>query len=369
MLNQMKIITLHSNGKCRIWLQKNLISKIGKILNTMPQFKISKRVVIIADKNVPGRIIKQITTSLEDVGISFSIDILGISESQKTLYTCGIIYKIFGLHKIDRWTPILAVGGGCLGDVVGFAASTYMRGLPLFFVPTTIIAQVDASIGGKNGVNMPNGKNLIGTFYQPIAIFVDPCVLTSLTSRDISNGFAEIIKYGIIEGGDFFRFLKRVLPISLETKDIATWEEIIYQCIKIKVQFVEQDEKEQNGRRSILNYGHTIGHVIEAIYRYKKFSHGEAISIGMECSAKISCEMGIAKKGVLIEQNRLLTKCNLPTRVYNLNIRQVENFLKMDKKTVEGRLQFVLPKDIGRVIFPVFVPTKIINAGLKYVSK
>lgn len=361
-----KVVLTHTNGICNILIQSNLLEHIGEI--SLKTFQNPRRAIIVTDKNVAKFIARQVNQSLKQAGFDVKTLVLLPGERQKNLDTVRRLYDAFLTHKMDRWSPVFAVGGGIVGDIAGFASATYMRGLPFFQVPTTLLAQVDASIGGKVGVDLPQGKNLVGTFYQPQAIFIDPTLIMTLTDKEISNGLAEVVKYGIIENNGFFAFLGKNI-LKLLQRDITVLETIIYICTSIKARFVEQDEKDEKDLRAILNYGHTIGHAIESASLYKRFSHGEALAIGMECEAKMAVEIGLASEELLIRQNELLKKCRLPTQIKGLRAENIVKFIEQDKKVKNGKVRFALPEKIGKVKFPVFVSEKIIYKAIQYVSR
>jgi len=251
-------------------------------------------------------------------------------------------------------------------DLGGFVASTYMRGIPLILVSTTLLGQVDAAIGGKTAVNLPQGKNLVGTFYQPRAVFCDPAALRTLPSREYVSGLGEVAKYVIIRDAELGRILETKIE-AIRSREPEVLEEVVGRCAAIKADVVSQDERE-SGLRAILNYGHTIGHALEAAGGYKALYHGEAISIGMEAEAILSMEMGIAPLEVLAAQNKLLKLCGLPTRLKKLDQKKVLAAMKLDKKGVDGRLRFVLPEAVGKVRWPVEVPASLLPSVLRTIT-
>jgi 3-dehydroquinate synthase len=248
----------------------------------------------------------------------------------------------------DRQTAILALGGGVVGDVAGFLASIYMRGIPLVQIPTTFLAQVDSSVGGKTGVDLPEGKNLLGTFYQPGRVYADIGVLTTLPKAEIRNGLAEVVKYGMIQSPGLFDFLEEKWwdVINLEPHVTA---HIIFSSCSIKADVVSADEREGDLRR-ILNFGHTLGHAVEAAAHYK-IPHGEAVSIGMVVASRLSVAKGLMPEGDLERLCRLLDRLNLPKEIpANLSAEKLVDFLQHDKKTKSGRPHFVLSRGIGQIL-------------------
>jgi 3-dehydroquinate synthase len=287
-------------------------------------------------------------------------------ERRKNLSTAAGLYDTLARLGLDRKSLFVAVGGGVITDLGGFVASTYMRGMPLVLVPTTLLGQVDAAIGGKTAVNLPQGKNLVGTFYQPRAILMDPEVLRTVPPREYVSGLGEVVKYGMIRDAALFEYLERHVE-AIRRRDPAVLEEVVYRCAAIKADVVARDERE-SGLRAILNYGHTIGHALEAAGGFRTLSHGEAVSVGMEAEAVIAMELGMAPIEVLAAQNRLLKSCGLPTRVKKLPRRKVLAALRLDKKGVDGRARFVLPEAVGKVRFGVEVPPELITSALRTVS-
>jgi 3-dehydroquinate synthase len=271
-----------------------------------------------------------------------------------------------------RDTLIIAFGGGVIGDLAGFVAATYMRGLDYVQVPTTLLAQVDAAIGGKTAVNHPKCKNLIGCFYQPKLVFCDIQTLTSLPARELRTGLAEVVKYGVIEDEAFFKFLEEnshhLNTKAFEAPDtlraaLKVWQIIVTESAKIKARIVAQDEKEE-GLRMVLNYGHTVGHAIETLTRYRAYNHGEAVAIGMVAAAKIATGLRLLKPDGVKRIIGLLENLGLPTAVESLTVRQVVRALGIDKKVKGGKIQFVLPERIGKVCISSDVPVKLVKQVL-----
>ena len=279
---------------------------------------------------------------------SFEIVILPVpdGEEQKSLETAGKLYTELSNFGAERTTPILALGGGVIGDLAGFVAATYLRGVPLIHIPTTLLAQVDSSIGGKVAINYGQVKNKIGAFYQPKLVIADTATLQTLSARELSEGLAEVIKYAVIWDKEFFAYLEENLD-RVKSLDSDVIEEIVFKSAKIKAEIVEKDEKDL-GLRNILNYGHTVGHAIESASDFK-VGHGQAVAIGMLVEGGISHKMGIFSKDELIRLKNIIERANLPTEVPNLDVRKVLQAMKQDKKILEGKIRFVLPKSIGNV--------------------
>ena len=250
----------------------------------------------------------------------------------------------------ERQEPVLALGGGVVGDLAGFAASCYRRGVPLVQVPTTLLAQVDAAIGGKTGINHPRGKNLVGAFYQPRLVLVDPAMLLTLPERIYREGWGEIVKYGMILDAELFRLLEAQVP-ALLARDAALLTEVIARCVQLKVDVVRHDERD-SGLRNILNYGHTFGHALEALTGYTgadTWLHGEAVSLGMQVAAHIALARGLLSREEALRQQTLLQALGLPTTCPPIDIEAALATMQRDKKVQDGRMRWILPTRIGHV--------------------
>jgi 3-dehydroquinate synthase len=245
--------------------------------------------------------------------------------------------------EFDRNSTLIAFGGGSVGDLVGFVAAIYMRGIRIVQIPTTFLAMVDSSIGGKTAVNHPLGKNLVGSFHQPIKVIVDPNLLRTLPDREIKSGFAEVIKYGVISDPLLFELLESKSIIDLSLEDM---EEIIARCCTIKAQYVEQDEEDCKGIRAALNYGHTLGHAIETISQHN-VNHGEGVAIGMVAAAMISMKYNLINSSTYLRIVNLIENYGLPTSIPSLSQDEVIEAMHRDKKVEEGHIRFVLPTGVG----------------------
>ena len=321
---------------------------------------------VLTDGNC-SRYARPVRKALEAAGIRTAGRALPAGEKHKTWATAGRILEAMARAGLDRKSLLVAVGGGVITDLGGFVASAYMRGIRAVLVPTTLLGQVDAAIGGKTGVNLPHGKNLAGAFWQPAAVFCDPETLKTLPAREYVSGLGEVVKYGMIRDAELFATMERRID-EIKARDPGALDEIVHRCAAIKADVVQRDERE-SGERAILNYGHTIGHALEAAGNYKALHHGEAVSIGMEAEAIVSMELGIAPLEVLAAQNRLLKLCGLPTRVKKLPQKKVMSALKLDKKNVAGKTRFVLPEAVGRVRWGVEVAPEVVIAALRIVTQ
>jgi 3-dehydroquinate synthase len=269
-------------------------------------------------------------------------------ERTKTLGTIAKILDALAKHKFERQSLLLALGGGVIGDVTGFAAAIYQRGIPFVQVPTTLVAQVDSSVGGKTGVDHRLGKNLIGAFYQPRAVLIDPLTLRTLPRREWIAGLAEVIKYGIIADEEFFAFLEQEMPALLKLDEEPVIHAIKRSC-EIKAQVVAADERESD-RRRILNYGHTIGHALESLAGYRGLIHGEAVGIGLVQEAELACYMGLCGREVVDRIRSLVQRAGLSEQVSQASFTSLWGAMQHDKKVVGGRVIGVWPVRIGEVV-------------------
>jgi len=347
-----------------------ILESVGSTLKKLNSYE---KIIIITDPLVNELWGGMLRSSLRSEGFAFEVIEVPRGERYKNLSVAFKLYNKLLEYELHRDCCIIAFGGGVIGDLAGFVAATYMRGVYLVHVPTSLLAQVDSSIGGKTSVNHPKGKNLIGVFYQPMFVHADVETLTTLPQKEISTGLAEVIKYGVIEDEDFFKFLEvnahHLNTKAFEERDtlkaaMKVWETIVTESCKIKSKIVEQDEKEK-GIRMVLNYGHTIGHAIETITKYSVYNHGEAVAIGMVAAARISKEMGMIDEATLERIKGLLEKLKLPISVDGLSAKKITNSLKVDKKIREGKIKFVLPKRIGKVEIRDDVPIQTVKRVLK----
>lgn len=321
------------------------------------------RYVIITDSHV-NRLYGQVfLTAFAEAGLNASILEIPAGESSKNISTVMDIAGKLLAAGADRGTVLIALGGGVVGDLTGFIASIYMRSVPYIQVPTTLIGQVDSSIGGKTAVDLPQGKNLLGTFYQPRAVFMDLNFLDTLPENEFNNGLAEIIKYGIIEDEKMFKFLEENMD-AVKNRDSGHLLKIIETCCRIKKSIVEIDEREQ-GLRRILNFGHTLGHALEAVSDYT-LSHGEGVSLGMIAAARLSVKMHYLSEDESARVEHVIVQAGLPTRILaSFDPKAVINRLKMDKKKKDDVIHFVLIKKIGMPFVSSSVSEKLIGDVLE----
>ncbi|MEA3485273.1 MAG: 3-dehydroquinate synthase [Candidatus Aerophobetes bacterium] len=329
------------------------------------QFFIGGKLLIISNERIFSLYGEMVRDSLEESGFDVYLAKIPEGERYKCLSRASKLYNQCLEFKLDRGSTILALGGGVIGDLAGFVASTFLRGINFVIVPTTLLAQVDASVGGKAAVNLPQGKNLIGSFYQPKFVYIDLSVLKTLPSREIRGGLAEVVKYGMISDKKLFSYLeKNVEEIKALSNEVFRF--IVSQSVKIKTTIVEQDEREEKGKRRVLNFGHTIGHAIEAATKYRRYKHGEAVAIGMVAAASIAVKMDFFPMKSFIRLRNLLKKLNLPTLLTEeVNMEELCNALYLDKKMRDGKLHFVLPEDIGSVFLTEKVPSSLVKKVLQ----
>ena len=311
----------------------------------------SPKCFIVSDTNVLQPHANAVKTSLQAAGAEVRVVCVSPGESSKSIAEASDLYDELVDFKSDRHTAVVAVGGGVVGDLAGFVAATYARGLPFVQVPTTLLAMVDSSVGGKTGVNHPQGKNLIGAFHQPAGVFIDTAVMSTLPDREYRAGLAEVVKYGVILDAEFFQFLEDNIA-GLNGRDPAVLRHVVARSCELKAYVVKEDERETTGLRAILNYGHTYAHAFEALAGYGELLHGEAVSIGMICGAKLAQKQERIGEEEVQRQVELLTALKLPVEVPE-KLRQqpdeILNVMLLDKKTVAGDLKFVLPDKIGHV--------------------
>ena len=322
------------------------------------------KILVVSNPDVAAPYGSRCLSSLEGAGFQASLLTIPAGEDQKTLNTFSTILDAAKQKGLERQSLMVALGGGVVGDMTGFAAACWLRGIGVVQVPTTLLAMVDAAIGGKTGVNHPEGKNLIGAFHQPRLVMIDPDTLQTLPAREFKAGLAEVIKYGVIGDSDLFELLERSEdfddPRSISTELLET---ILERSAQAKALVVAADEKE-GGQRAILNYGHTFGHVVETLSGYGTWLHGEAVAIGMVAVASLAVQRGVLTQSDADRQTRLIQSTGLPSEWPDLDPDLVLSTLQGDKKVRNGRLRFVLPTGIGSVSIVDDVSTDEIRACL-----
>jgi 3-dehydroquinate synthase len=328
----------------------------------LKNLKISKKVLVVSNPEIFELYGNIVVNSLKNAGFDVYSHLIPAGEDYKHLESIAHLYDTALENYLERSSTLVALGGGVIGDMTGFAAATWLRGINFVQVPTTLLAMVDASIGGKTGVNHPKGKNLIGAFYQPKLVYIDPAVLKTLPVREFRAGMAEVIKYGIIWDEKLFLQLEAAEKLD-NLSDISPelLNSIITRSCQAKVDVVSQDEKEA-GLRAILNYGHTIGHAIESLTGYTVVNHGEAVGIGMVAAGKLAVALDLWTQAESDRQDKLIEKTNLPTAIpKGIETAAIIDALKSDKKVKEGVARFVLPSQIGKAKEGYTVPADLIE--------
>lgn len=323
-----------------IIIEKGIIKNAGREIRKVYS---SNKIAVVTDENVFGLYGEILEKSLAAENFTPTFIVIKPGEQSKTVDTLKHVYSNLVSMGITRGDLIVALGGGVVGDLAGFAASTYLRGIDFVQIPTSLLAQIDSSIGGKVAVNLQEGKNLIGSFYHPKLVLVDPEVLNSLPEKFVKDGLGEAIKYGCIRDKELFSML---LDIKSNFELLDNIEDIIFRCLSIKKETVEMDEKDK-GIRMLLNFGHTIGHAIEKCFNYEKYSHGEAVSVGMYWITKKSEEMGITEKGTSDKIKGALENYGIEYTIPHLDREEIIKNILVDKKNISGKLNLILLKDIG----------------------
>ena len=324
----------------------DILNRVGELLTPHTE---SNQVLIVSDTFVQGCYMPMVQQSLEGAGFDVRTLAVPTGEGSKSLAQFSRIQDSLVGHQLDRGSTVIALGGGVIGDLAGFSASVYMRGIPYVQIPTTLQAQVDASVGGKTAINHPKGKNLIGAFHQPKLVIIDVDTLRTLPQRDMRSGLIEVIKMGVIRDEPLFGMVEEHLDAILNLESAILSEMIACACID-KAEIVAKDEKE-SGLRMVLNYGHTFGHALEAVTHYNRYRHGEAVSIGMNCAAQLAVHLGMFSETDFQRQRSLLNRAKLPlTFPDDLTPAAICGAMYLDKKTLGGKLRLILPTRIGEVV-------------------
>ncbi len=304
--------------------------------------------IVITDDNVETPHATGVADHLSSAGVAVDLLVVAAGETSKSVATAERLWQQLLEMNADRKSVVVAVGGGVIGDLAGFIAATYARGLAFVQIPTSLLAQVDSSVGGKVAINLPTAKNMIGAFWQPSAVIIDTHVLSSLPHRQYVAGWGEIVKYGVILDAELFAYLEDHVQ-QIATRDDQTLRHIVARCCRLKAQVVGEDEREQTGRRAILNYGHTFGHALEAVTGYQQLLHGEAVAIGMLCASRLAESRQLVDREFTARQRRLLQALGLPVDMPPVDAEAVLQCMRQDKKVAHGRLRFVLPVRMGHV--------------------
>lgn len=345
-----------------ITVGRGLLSTVGAAVKAAG----GRRAVVIADAAIATTHAAAVKTGLRSVGIEAMPLIVRSGEGSKSITEAGRLWDALAERAVDRRTHVVAVGGGVIGDLAGFVAATFGRGLAFWQVPTTVVAQVDSAIGGKTGINLPAGKNLVGAFWQPHGVIADIDTLGTLPDREFVSGFAEVVKYGMILDAAFFSWLEgNVGPLL--ARDSAALAHAVERSAALKAGVVAQDERELTGLRAVLNYGHTFAHAYETAAGYGTLLHGEAVAIGMARAARLARDLGRVSADLIARQDRLLLGLGLPVEPppgADLPAEALLEIMARDKKAVGGELRFVLPTRIGHVELVEGVPTPLVRRAL-----
>jgi 3-dehydroquinate synthase len=320
-------------------------------------------VIVITDQRVSDPHARAVAEHLTSFAVRTDVVVVPDGESSKSIAVATDLWQRLLALGVDRRTVIVAVGGGVVGDLAGFVAATFARGLAFVQVPTTLLAQVDSSVGGKVGINLPGAKNMVGAFWQPELVWIDTAVLATLPVREYRAGLAEVVKYGVILDARFFAYLEAHVA-DLEAREPKALEHVIMRCCRLKADVVEADERETTGARAALNYGHTFGHAFEAVAGYGSLLHGEAVAIGMVCAARLSQRLGLLDALSVERQQKLLTALGLPTAVPAVDHQALLAAMQHDKKVEHGRLRFILANCLGRVELVEGVDPQEVQAAL-----
>ena len=338
-----------------IHIGQHLLDHAGDLLAEQP---LTRKALVVTQPAIGAAYGARVMESLRRQGFVAETFEVRDAEEAKSLAWLERVYDRLIAMRLDRRSPVIALGGGVVGDLAGFAAATYLRGVPFVQIPTTLLAQVDSSIGGKTAINHPRGKNLIGAFYQPRMVLIDVDTLQTLPPRELRSGMAEVVKYGVIAEPDLF---ERLEHCTLETlrQDAGLLTQVIRECCRIKAEVVAADEHE-DGLRAILNFGHTFGHAIEAAGGFSTYTHGEAVAIGMVWAAELSLRMGLCEPPLLGRLRRLLSALGLPTALMG-HVDGIRDALLMDKKVLAGRSRFILVEGLGQVSIRDDVPSQLVE--------
>ncbi|MFA5824674.1 MAG: 3-dehydroquinate synthase [Gallionellaceae bacterium] len=343
----------------QIHIGQNLISRIELLLKHIPH----KRVAIVSNTTVAPLYLERLSNALTGNGIQVQAIVLPDGEQYKNTESLNTIYDALLSNRCERNTPLIALGGGVIGDLTGFAAATYLRGVPFIQIPTTLLAQVDSSVGGKTGINHPLGKNMIGAFYQPQVVVADVATLNTLPDKELRAGIAEVIKYGLIRDLPFLEWLEQNIEKLLQRDPEALQYAIVRSC-QNKAEVVGADERE-SGERALLNLGHTFGHAIENAMGYGVWLHGEAVAAGTIMAADLSSRLGWLTEQDVERTKKLFTRSGLPVRGPRLGTEKYMQLMGLDKKVADGKIRFVLLKALGQAVITDEVPVELLGQTLE----
>ena len=321
---------------------------LGTLADALVDLIQDRSVVVVTDSNVGPLYLDHVRQQLNVYAMKVGTLTVAAGESSKSVAVCDSLWQQIDDLGTDRNTIVVALGGGVVGDLAGFIAASYARGIDFIQIPTSLLAQVDSSVGGKVGINLPKSKNMVGAFWQPKRVIIDPEMLETLDEANFIAGMAEVTKYGLIMDLPLFEFIEQNVDAILK-KDYSVLGKLIAWCCRCKAQVVKEDERESTGRRATLNYGHTYGHAIEAVFGYGEFLHGQAISIGMVCAARLGKNLGMVDQGFCDRQRALFEALGLPVLCPETRHDELVAAMQRDKKVVSGKLKLILPNAIGEV--------------------
>lgn len=319
--------------------------------------------VIITDSHVRPLFADALAASLESANLRVNLLTVPAGEASKCVSQAERLWNELSAAKTDRQTLVIALGGGVVGDLAGFVAASYARGLSFIQIPTTLLAQVDSSVGGKVGINLPSAKNIVGAFWQPAGVLIDLDVLKTLPEREYLSGLAEVVKYGVILDAEFFAYLEANVA-GLLAREASVLEHIVARSCQLKASVVEKDEREETGLRAVLNYGHTFCHAIETVTHYGRYLHGEAVACGMIYASRLAELLGRIPSDVTQRQLNLLRNLRLPISARELEVESLLAAMRHDKKSEHGQLRFVLPVQLGKVELVSAVRSELVRAAL-----
>jgi 3-dehydroquinate synthase len=342
-----------------IYIGEELLRRGDLLAQHLPQ----KRVALITDTTLAALYLDTVASALAASGVGVTPVVIPAGEQHKNWHTLNSVFDALLANRCERKTTLIALGGGVIGDLTGFAAATYLRGVPFIQIPTTLLAQVDSSVGGKTAINHPRGKNMIGAFYQPLAVIADTGTLDTLAKREVSAGLAEIIKYGVIRDVPFFSWLERNIE-ALVARDAAALAYAVQRSCENKAEVVVADEREERGERALLNLGHTFGHAIETGLGYGAWLHGEAVAAGMAIAARVSQAMGTLNAADVARIVTLLKRAGLPVVAPDFGLERYMELMGIDKKVEGGKIRFILLRAIGSAFLTADVPLHALDTAL-----
>ena len=329
----------------QISIGTRILDRVGSVVGSCCP---TQHAVVVTDENVEQPHAMNVAKSLQETGVQTDLVVLPSGESTKSIEVAEQLWKKCLEVEVNRKSIIVAVGGGVIGDLAGFIAATYARGLRFLQIPTTLLAQVDSSVGGKVGINLPDAKNMVGAFWQPAGVLIDTATLDTLPAREYRAGLAEVVKYGVILDEEFFEYLERT-ERDINQRKPSVLIDIVERSCQLKAKIVSEDEREESGLRVVLNYGHTFAHALESVTGYRELLHGEAVSIGMLCASRLAEHLGRFDHASTERQAALLQNLGLPVAVPQVDHANILKAFRSDKKSEGNNLRFVLPSRIGKV--------------------